>query len=167
MHLLSQLVQFFLIRVSRPEGYQILQVRRFKPGFEALGLVADFIAATPPFGAFGASKLLMALRRQLSAGCHLAGFEGDQLVAYCGWMPISVQIGIDWMRGEGELTPFENEHSDAGAVTIVRIVNRQDVIPMIRACRLANPNMRVFFKRDYAVGVMGTKKATVMNRISR
>ena len=144
-----------------------MQVRKFKPGFEALGLVADFVAATPPFGAFGAAKLLTALRRQLSTGCHLAGFEGDQLVAYCGWMPISAQIGLDWMRGEGELTPSDNEPSDAGVVTIVRILNRQDVLPLIRACRVANPNRRVFFKRDYEVGAMTTKKSTVMNRISK
>jgi hypothetical protein len=71
------------------------------------------------------------------------------------------------MRGEGELTPSENEPSDAGVVTIVRILNRRDVLPLIRACRVANPNRRVFFKRDYEVGAMTTKKSTVMNRISK
>ena len=144
-----------------------MQVRRFKPGFEALGLVADFIAATPPFGAFGAAKLLTALRQQLSTGCHVAGFEGDDLVAYCGWMPTSVQIGLDWMRAEGELIPVETARADAAVLTIVRILNRQDVLPLIRACRVANPNRRVFFKRDYEVGAMTTKKSTVMNRISK
>gem|GEM_PF-2946687 len=153
--------------MSNQKASAQVQVRQFKPGFEALGLVADFVAAVCPFGGFAAAKLLAAIRLQLSSGCHVAGFEGDDLIAYCGWMPTSVHIGLNWLHEAGELIPVDNASADAAVLTIVRIIDRPNVSAMIRACRTANPNRRVFFKRDYPLGAVTTKKSTVMNRISK
>lgn len=143
-----------------------MDIRKFKPGFEALGLFADFIAAEPPFGDFKARKLLAALRYQLSQGCHVAGFEGDRLVAYCGWLLTSLEIGEAWLRADGSLTTIQPAQANAAALTIVRIPDRKNVLPMIRACRTINPGKRVFFKRNYDDEAAATKKSTVLNRVS-
>lgn len=143
-----------------------MEIRKFKPGFEALGLVADFVADDLPFSDFKARKLLTALRYQLSQGCHAAGFVDDRIVAYCGWMLITETTGEHWLKGTGRLTPARPDAANAAALTIVRIPDRANVQPMIRACRSDNPGRRVFFKRQYDDGITATKKATVLNRTS-
>lgn len=141
-------------------------IRRFRPGWESLGLVADFVAAEPPFGDFRSKKLLAAIRHQLSSGQHAAGFEGDQLVAYCGWLLTSLAAGQAWLEGKGDLIAVAEARADSAALTIVRIPLRANVLPMIRACRNQNPGKRIFFNRNYTENGAATKKSTVLNRVS-
>jgi hypothetical protein len=80
-------------------------LRRFKPSFEAVGVVADFVSRVPPFEGYGAGTLITALKYQILNGCHVAGFDGETLIGYCGWLQITKAEGEDWMQGSGELRP--------------------------------------------------------------
>jgi hypothetical protein len=141
-----------------------LQIRRFKANFEALGLVIDFVANDPPFSAFRTSKLLKAVKNQLANSYHVAGFEGDHLVAYCGWLTTSTAQGVAWLQEDGQLKAVTPPDGDAVALTIVRVLKPEHVLPMIRACRNLNRGKRVFFKREYAGPSGQARKRTVVNR---
>jgi hypothetical protein len=109
--------------------------------------------------------LLTALRHQISSGSHVAGFDGDRLVGYCGWILTTKDAGEAWLREETDLTPCHLREADSAALTTVRIVRSEDVRALIRACRSINPGRRIFFKRDYR-NSLRSKKSTVLNRAS-
>jgi hypothetical protein len=64
-------------------------LRRFKPSFEAVGIVADYVSRVPPFEGYAAGTLLTAVKYQILNGCHVAGFDGETLIGYCGWLQIT------------------------------------------------------------------------------
>jgi hypothetical protein len=141
-----------------------MEIRNLKPGFAALGVVMDFLARDQPFANFKAGDLLAAVTYQLSLGHHVAGFENSRLVAYCGWITTSTAGGEAWLHGKGGLTMAPVETGDAVALTVVKVLQDKQVLPMIRACRDRNKGKRVFFKRDYAVGDKLSRKSAVVNR---
>jgi hypothetical protein len=61
--------------------------------------------------------------------------------------------------GKGGLTMVPVETGDAVALTVVKVLQDKQVLPMIRACRDRNKAKRVFFKRDYAVGDKLSRKS--------
>lgn len=140
-----------------------LQIRTLKPGFEALGVLMDFLAKDPPYAAMRAGDLLAAVTYQLASGLHVAGVEDKRMVAYCGWLHTSTAAGEAWLAGKGGLSAG-SPASDAAALTIVKVAKAEFLLPMIRACRERNPGKRVFFKRDYAASERPSRKATVLNK---
>jgi hypothetical protein len=126
------------------------QIRRFKPGFDALGILVDFLTRAPPFDSFRAGPFVTALKHQLARGHHVSAFRGEALVGYCGWLPITSALGERWLAGEAELEPAEAERSDAVALTIVRVEDRAALRPLIRASRKLEAGKPVYFRRDYA-----------------
>ncbi len=138
-------------------------LRRFKPSFEAVGIVADYVSRVPPFEGYAAGTLLTAVKYQILNGCHVAGFDGETLVGYCGWLQITKAEGEEWMQGNGELRPAPPSESDAVALHIVRIDEQSAVLPLIRACRDLEAKKRVFFKRDYVAGGHAAKRSSVLN----
>jgi hypothetical protein len=138
-------------------------LRRFNPSFEAVGIVADFVSRVPPFEGYGAGALITALKYQILNGCHVAGFDGETLIGYCGWLQITKAEGEEWMQGNGELRPAPPSESDAVALHIVRIDEQSAVLPLIRACRTLEAKKRVFFKRDYVAGGHAAKRSSVLN----
>ncbi|HJY16154.1 MAG TPA: hypothetical protein VJ353_00870, partial [Xanthobacteraceae bacterium] len=96
-------------------------LRRFKPSFEAVGIVADYVSRVPPFEGYAAGTLLTAVKYQILNGCHVAGFDGETLIGYCGWLQITKAEGEEWMQGSGELRSAPPSESDAVALHIVRI----------------------------------------------
>jgi hypothetical protein len=149
-------------KIRRRENY--LEIRKLKPGFEALGLVTDFLASERPYSTLRAGDLMAAITYQLSLGHHVAGFVNNRLVAYCGWLTTSTERGEAWLKGQGQLQMIPPPKGDAAALTIVKVRNPDQLLPMIRACRERNKGKRVFFKRDYAGGERQSRKATVINR---
>jgi hypothetical protein len=141
-----------------------LQIRSLRPGFDTLGVLVDFLAKEPPYAHMRAGDLLAALTYQLSAGLHAAGFESNQLVAYCGWLTTSTQTGEAWLAGKARLSAVPSVTADAVALTVVKATKPEYLLPMIRACRERNKGKRVFFKRDYAGAEKSTRKASVLNR---
>jgi hypothetical protein len=141
-----------------------LQIRSLKPGFDTLGVLMDFLAREPPYALMRAGDLLAALTYQLSAGLHAAGFDNNRLVAYCGWLTTSADAGEAWLEGRGRLSAVPSATADAVALTLVKVVKPEYLLPMIRACRQRNKGKRVFFKRDYAAHDKTARKASVVNR---
>jgi len=145
-------------------GGKRVEIRKLKPGFEALGVLIDFLAREPPYAQLRAGDLLAAVTYQLSHGLHFAGFEKNRIVAYCGWLTTSAERAEAWLQGKGRLDHVEPVASDAVALTVVKISNQEHVLPMIRACRDGNKGKRVFFKRDYGAPERQSRKAAVVNR---
>jgi hypothetical protein len=74
------------------------------------------------------------------------------MIGYCGWVLITKEIGDQWFRGEVGpygLPAAPADQADAGALTIVRIVEPKLVLPLMRECRKLNPGKRVYIRRDY------------------
>lgn len=57
-----------------------MQIRTLKPGFEALGVLMDFLAKDPPYAAMQAGDLPAAVTYQLASGLHVAGLEDKRVV---------------------------------------------------------------------------------------
>jgi len=139
-------------------------LRQLKPSMEVLGLVAAFLVREKPFSEFRAGKLLSAIKFQISSRSHVAMLDGNTLIGYCGWLPITSTLGEKWIANKAELKPVPIEAADAVALTIVSFTSRQHLLPMIRECRRLQPNRRVYFKRDRQDSP--AKKGSVLNRQS-
>ena len=103
------------------------------------------------------------MKYQILNGHHVAGFDGETLVGYCGWLRITAAEGEEWLQVKGELRPVHPSEYDAVALHIVRIEDEAAVLPLIRACRTLEAKKRVFFKRDYVAGAHAEKRTSVMN----
>jgi hypothetical protein len=143
-----------------PRGTDPYNLRKFKPNFEALGLVLEFLSRQPPFAGFILGHLMPAVRHQIAHGHHVCAFRGETLVGYCGWLPIGRDVGEQWLRG-GELRPGSGAEADAVALTIVRTDEPAALRHLIRACRNAEPGKRFFFKREYANGLRRTRYQSI------
>jgi hypothetical protein len=149
--------------MSAPPDVVPYQLRQFKPSFEAVGILIDFLTRKPPFDRFAAGALVTTLKYQVTNGFHVAAFRGETLVGYCGWLRIMAGDGEHWVRERGDLRPAANERADAVALDIVRVDEPQAVRPLIRACRRLEAGKRVFFKRDYLDATHASRRNTVMN----
>ncbi len=63
---------------------------------------------------------------------------------------------------QGKLQGVPAASSDAVALTIVRFIDREAVLPAIRSCRQLNGERRVFFKREPR-GPQAARKSSVYN----
>ena len=121
------------------------QFRRFTPSFEALGIVVDFLSREAPYDAFHAGNFVTALKYQLAHGHHVCGFRGETLVGYCGWLPISQELGTLWVQGKAELAPVPPDRADAIALTAIRVDDPKVLRPLIRASRKLLYGKRAFY----------------------
>jgi hypothetical protein len=121
----------------------------------------DFILATQPFASMQAAILYSAVKEQVARGHHVAAFRSGKLIGYFGWLNTTEAIARKWVTGEGKLLRVAHAQSDAVALTIVRAIDRQAILPGIRRCRQLNAGRRVFFKRE-SDGLM--RKSSVLNR---
>src|SRR5436853_6344444 len=105
-----------------PGNEPTYQLRKFTASYEALGIVMEFVVSKMPFARSAAGRLLPALKHQLAHGHHICAFRGDTLVGYCGWLPITEQVGEQWLNQSGELVPAPPEARDeATATNFVRV----------------------------------------------
>jgi hypothetical protein len=139
------------------------QLRQFKPSFEAVGILIDFLTRKPPFDRFAAGTLVTTLKYQVTNGFHVSAFRGETLIGYCGWLRIMAGDGALWVREQSDLRPAPNDRADAVALDIVRVDEPEAVRPLIRACRRLEAGKRVFFKRDYLDATQASRRSTVMN----
>lgn len=146
-----------------PEDAHAVQLRRFTPSYEALGIVLDFLVRRPPYDGFGAGKLVAALKHQIAHGYHICAFRDEMLIGYSGWLPITEDLGRLWLDGKAELEPVPPERSNAAALTIVCADDPAIVRSLIRATRKYRPGERVFFRRDYSGRAQSTRRHSVRN----
>jgi hypothetical protein len=120
--------------------------------FDALGAVLDFLAVDKVFGAMPSSQLVMLVKHQLARKCQICALRGKVMVSYCGWVLITKETGDKWFRGEvGQygLPVAPPDRADAAALTIVRILEPNLVLPLMRECRKRHPGVRVYIRREY------------------
>ena len=131
--------------MSSQQGTAEYQFRRFTPSFEALGIVVDFLSREAPYDEFRAGKLVTALKHQVMHGHHVCAFRGEVLVGYCGWLPISEELGTLWVQGKAQLTPVAPDENNAVALTAIRVDDPKVLRPLIRASRNLHYGKRVFY----------------------
>jgi hypothetical protein len=140
-----------------------VQFRTLAADYRALGTIMDFIASRRPFANYKARDVVAALKDQVAHGCHVCAFRGKSLVGYCGWLPITEDIGRLWLAGKGRLSPVSLARSDAAALTIVCSDDTQVLRGLIRTCRDLGRDRRIFFKRVYADSSRSERRQTVPN----
>ena len=144
-----------------------LEIRKIEPSLEGFGAVVDFLAPRQPFTGFQFGPFCRALRVQVIKGENVCAFSGASLVGYCGWLPTRQPIAEAWLQGKGRLTrPPKAQPADAVALTVVAANDSAAVLPMIRAARNLNPNLRVFFKRSYPEKPGAERKSSVRNQVA-
>jgi hypothetical protein len=136
--------------------------RQLPPSYGSLSFIMDFVVATGEFGRMQARTLFSALKTQIQSGYHVAAYRDQKLVGYCGWLITTEDIARQWLKNEAKLRSVPAVSSDAVALTIVRFVDRDAVLPAIRSCRRLNGERRVFFKRE-AHGSQPERKSSVYN----
>ena len=148
--------------MSEEKGKLALELRQFKPSFETLGILIDYLGKSPPFKDIATGEFVLALKHQIADGHHVCAFRGDRLVGYCGWLETTSEIGERWRSGQASLLSVAPERADAAALTTVRSDEPDVLAPMIRAIRTMNKGKRIFFRRDYAED-KPRKRQTVLN----
>jgi hypothetical protein len=139
-----------------------INCRRLPPSYGSLSLIMEFIVATEEFGGMRAKTLFSALKAQIQGGYHVAAYRDQKLVGYCGWLNTTEDIAEQWLKNAGKLHGIPVASSNAVALTIVRIVEREAVLSIIRSCRQLNGERRVFFKRE-SRGRRPARKSSVYN----
>jgi hypothetical protein len=128
------------------------RILQLPSSFDALGAVLDFLAVDKVFGAMPSSELVMLVKHQLARKCQICALRGKVMVGYCGWVLMTKETGDRWFRGEvGQygLPTAPPDRADAAALTIVRILEPNLVLPLMRECRRLNPGVRVYIRREY------------------
>jgi hypothetical protein len=143
-----------------------VQFRTLPADYRALGTIIDFVASRGPFADYKAKDVLAAIKGQVATRCHVCAFRGKSLVGYCGWLPITEEMGKLWLQGKGGLSPVPADRCDAAALTIVCSEDAHVLRGLVRVCRDLGKGRRIFFKRVYADAVRGERRQTVPNRPS-
>jgi hypothetical protein len=136
--------------------------RRLPPSYGSLSFIMEFIVAAPEFGGMQSRVLFPALKAQIQHGYNVAAYRNQKLVGYCGWLNTTEEIARQWLKNEGKLLGVPAASANAVALTIVRLIDREAVLPIIRSCRQLNGERRVFFKREPRGG-QPARKSSVYN----
>jgi hypothetical protein len=136
--------------------------RRLPPSYGSLSFIMEFIVAAGEFGRMQSRVLFPALKAQIGSGYHVAAYRNQKLVGYCGWLHTTEEIARQWLNNAGKLEGVPAASANAVALTIVRLIDRDAVLPIIRSCRQLNGERRVFFKREPRGG-QPARKSSVYN----
>lgn len=124
----------------------------------SLGLLCDFVSGFPPFDAFEFKQMTTTLRFQLETNCHLVAGDDDEIVGYLGWILTSEGIAEAWMNNQGALTAVA-ENASAAVVTVIVASNPKYLLPLIRRSKVLNPDLPVYWKRQFAGGKRPVKRS--------
>jgi hypothetical protein len=143
------------------EAPRILQL---PSSFDALGAVLDFLAVDKVFGAMPSNQLVVQVKHQLARKCQICALREKVMVAYCGWVLITEETGDKWFRDELAnfgLPVAAPDRADAAALTIVRILEPNLVLPLMRKCRTLYPGKRVYIRREYGDETKSRRQSNV------
>jgi hemolysin-activating ACP:hemolysin acyltransferase len=134
------------------------------PTLESLGAVVHFLAVDETFGAKPLAGVVLEVMIQLKNKWHLCAIRENALVGYCGWVFTTTERAEKYSNGEPiPKTNVSGEAPDAFVLTLVRIPERELVLPLIRAIRSVGPGKRVFFRRDYFDPHKPKRSSSVLN----
>ena len=131
--------------------------------YEGFGVTMDYLSRLQPFAGYDLGNFSRAVREQLTAGRHVAALDGPKLAGYCGWLTTDRATAERWANDGGPLVGSPGPH-DAVALTVVAADNRRILTALIRHARKLNPDVRVFFKREYSDPQRRARKSAVDNR---
>lgn len=127
-----------------------LEFTTLAPNPYSLGMVAEFVSRFKPFADFGLGASVNAIAYQLHSGSHLIAANTDTMVGYLGWVQTSEDVAMDWLRFGGLLAP--SLHGDVQVITILAVVNKEVVRPLLQAARKRAGQRAVFWQRTYDDG---------------
>src|SRR6476620_3009318 len=108
-----------------------IQCRRLPATYASLGSIIDFIVSVEDFGTMQAKVLFSALKAQIANGHHLVAYSDQRLIGYLGWLNTTDEIARKWLANAGKLQGLPATECNAAAITIVRITEREAVLPII------------------------------------
>jgi hypothetical protein len=129
-----------------------LRILQLPSNYDALGAVLNFLVSEKVFGRVPSSELVTLIKYQLARRCQICALRGKRMVGYCGWVLITKETGDKWFRaeiGEHGIPAAPPDRADAAALTLVRILEPNLVLPLIRECRRLHPGKRVYIRRSY------------------
>jgi hypothetical protein len=126
------------------------EITRLPKNPYSLGLLARYVAATPPFSEFELGPSITTLLHQINDGTHLVATRNDRIVGYLGWLRTTEEIAKGWLDMSGPLKP--HPEATAIAVTIFLADEPGDGLRMIRAAKRAEPGLSVYWKRYFTDG---------------
>jgi hypothetical protein len=126
------------------------EITRLSKNPYSLGLLARYVASTPPFSGFELGPSITTLLHQINDGTHLVASREDQIVGYLGWLRTTEEIARGWVELTGPLKP----HPDATAIAVTILLAEEpgDVLRLIRAAKRAEPGLSVYWKRYFTDG---------------
>jgi hypothetical protein len=136
----------------------VLTIASFPSTPLSLGLVCNFVSRFPPFDAFEFKQMTTTLRYQLETQCHLVAGDDDEIVGYLGWIRTTNEIAEAWMNNQGALTAAA-ENASAAVVTVIVASNPKYLLPLIRRSKILNPDLPVYWKRQFAGGKRPAKRS--------
>lgn len=116
----------------------------------ALGIAARFIAQYHPFAGLEFGPTIQSLIFQISEGTHVIASRNDIMVGYLGWLRVDTRVAEEWQAGVDRLVAKPD--GDAIAVTLLAADFSQDILPMLKAAKRAEPGKSVYWKRYFADG---------------
>jgi hypothetical protein len=135
----------------------VLTIASFPSTPTSLGLLCNFVSRFPPFDNFEFKQMTTTLRFQLETQCNLvAGFD-DEIVGYLGWILTTEAIAEAWVNSGGPLTALV-ENPSAAAVTVLATTDSKYVLPLIKRAKVLNPDLPVYWKRQFADGKQPAKR---------
>jgi len=140
----------------------VLTIASFPSTPLSLGLLCNFVSQFPPFDTFEFKHMTTTLRFQLETQCNLVAGYDDKIVGYLGWIRTTEAIAENWLNGQGPLTAVV-ENSSAAVVTVIVASNSKYLLPMIRRAKVLNPDLPVYWKRQF-IGRKPPTKRSVRKR---
>jgi hypothetical protein len=135
----------------------VLTIASFPSTPLSLGLLCNFVSRFPPFDAFEFKQMTTTLRFQLETECNLVAGYDDEIVGYLGWIRTTDAIAENWLNHQGALTAVA-ENASAAVVTVIVASNSKYLLPMIRRAKVLNPDLPVYWKRQFGDAKLPTKR---------
>jgi hypothetical protein len=98
------------------------------------------------------------LRFQLETQCNLVAGYDDEIVGYLGRIRTTEAIAENWVNRQGPLTAVV-ENASAAVVTVIVASNSKYLLPMVRRAKVLNPDLPVYWKRQFVDAKLPTKRS--------
>ena len=129
-----------------------LEASRVPNPNEAFGLAVIALSGVPPFSEYDFGAFGQQLFGQIHRGHYLFAVRGDRVLGYVGWGLCEEATARAWLEGERRLS---SDDCAGGACVLVMtfLAAAPEVTRFLaRECRVAYPDRKVVFAREYTDG---------------
>lgn len=128
----------------------MLEITQLPKNPYSLGILARFLAGTKPFSDLEFGPTVLSILHQINDGTHLIATRNDRIVGYLGWLRANEDVARAWLEEGDRLAP--DPDGNAVAVTIFFAENTDDILPIFKAAKRAEPGRSVYWKRYFTDG---------------